>query len=83
MSAPDIFSIGVLSERSGVNIETIRYYERAGLLHRIDIEDGGAVHLAPQEAHADPVFQVDGGVQDHVPDRSLARAVRSGRSRLA
>ena len=26
------FSIGVLSERSGVNIETIRYYERIGLM---------------------------------------------------
>jgi len=26
------FPIGILSERSGVNIETIRYYERAGLL---------------------------------------------------
>ncbi len=26
------FTIGILSERSGVNIETIRYYERVGLL---------------------------------------------------
>jgi MerR family mercuric resistance operon transcriptional regulator len=26
------FPIGILSERSGVNIETIRYYERADLL---------------------------------------------------
>lgn len=26
------FPIGILSQRSGVNIETIRYYERAGLL---------------------------------------------------
>ncbi len=26
------FPIGILSERSGVNIETIRYYERVGLL---------------------------------------------------
>ena len=26
------FPIGILSERSGVNIETIRYYERANLL---------------------------------------------------
>lgn len=28
----DIVSIGALSERAGVNIETIRYYERIGLL---------------------------------------------------
>lgn len=27
-----IYSIGTLSERSGVNIETIRYYEKVGLL---------------------------------------------------
>ena len=26
------FSIGVLSERSGVNIETIRYYEKIGVM---------------------------------------------------
>ena len=32
MKQADEFSIGVLSERSGVNIETIRYYEKACLL---------------------------------------------------
>ena len=32
MSPPDSFAIGVLSGLSGVNIETIRYYERVGLL---------------------------------------------------
>lgn len=41
MSAPDIFLIGVLSERSGVNIETIRYYERAGLLQKPTRSPGG------------------------------------------
>lgn len=30
MSATDVFSIGVLSQRSSVNVETFRYYERAG-----------------------------------------------------
>lgn len=34
MTAPSTFPIGVLSKRSGVNIETIRYYERAGLLQK-------------------------------------------------
>ena len=34
MSAPNVFSIGILSQRSGVNVETIRYYERVGLLQK-------------------------------------------------
>jgi MerR family mercuric resistance operon transcriptional regulator len=34
MSAPSVFSIGILSERSGVNVETVRYYERIGLLQK-------------------------------------------------
>ena len=34
MPAPGTFPIGVLSERSGVNIETIRYYEKVDLLHK-------------------------------------------------
>lgn len=34
MLTRDNFSIGVLSTRSGVNIETIRYYERVGLLRK-------------------------------------------------
>jgi MerR family mercuric resistance operon transcriptional regulator len=41
MSAPDVFPIGVLSDRSGVNIETIRYYERAGLLQKPARSSGG------------------------------------------
>lgn len=32
MPASDLFPIGILSRQSGVNIETIRYYERSGLL---------------------------------------------------
>ncbi len=32
MQEPGTFQIGVLSDRSAVNIETIRYYERIGLL---------------------------------------------------
>lgn len=28
------FAIGVLSRRTGVNIETVRYYERIGLILR-------------------------------------------------
>jgi MerR family transcriptional regulator, mercuric resistance operon regulatory protein len=32
MKATDALSIGALSKRSGVNIETIRYYERIGVM---------------------------------------------------
>jgi MerR family mercuric resistance operon transcriptional regulator len=32
MTVPQTFPIGGLSSRSGVNVETIRYYERIGLL---------------------------------------------------
>jgi hypothetical protein len=32
MPSAATFAIGVLSDRSGANIETVRYYERAGLL---------------------------------------------------
>lgn len=35
------FAIGVLSERSAVNIETIRYYERVGLLPKPARSAGG------------------------------------------
>lgn len=41
MSAQDLFPIGVLSERSGVNIETIRYYERVNLLPKPARSEGG------------------------------------------
>ncbi|WP_024582843.1 helix-turn-helix domain-containing protein [Bradyrhizobium sp. OHSU_III] len=32
MTQTDEFSIGILSERSGVNVETIRYYEKIGVM---------------------------------------------------
>lgn len=35
------FTIGVLSERTGVNIETIRYYEKIGLLPAPPRTEGG------------------------------------------
>lgn len=41
MSAADVFPIGVLAKRSGVHIETIRYYERIGLLAKVARSDGG------------------------------------------
>lgn len=41
MLARDSFSIGVLSTRSKVNIETIRYYERVGLLRKPARTAGG------------------------------------------
>jgi MerR family mercuric resistance operon transcriptional regulator len=41
MAALETFSIGTLSTRSGVNIETIRYYERIGLLAKASRSSGG------------------------------------------
>jgi MerR family transcriptional regulator, mercuric resistance operon regulatory protein len=41
MAASEIFPIGVLSERSGVNVETIRHYERVGLLQKPARSTGG------------------------------------------
>lgn len=41
MSAEDDFPIGVLADRSGVKIETIRYYERSGLLRKPARSAGG------------------------------------------
>jgi MerR family mercuric resistance operon transcriptional regulator len=41
MPAEECFPIGVLSEQSGVNIETIRYYERVSLLPKPARSAGG------------------------------------------
>ena len=41
MATPEIFPIGILSERSGVNVETVRYYERVGLLQKPARSAGG------------------------------------------
>ena len=41
MKQTDEFSIGVLSERSGVNIETIRYYEKIGVMPKPARSAGG------------------------------------------
>ena len=41
MPAEECFAIGTLSGRSRVNIETIRYYERCGLLPKPERSAGG------------------------------------------
>lgn len=41
MAAQATFSIGILSSRAAVNIETIRYYERIGLLRKPARTGGG------------------------------------------
>jgi len=41
MRTAETFAIGVLSDRSGVNIETARYYERVGLLAKPARSAGG------------------------------------------
>jgi MerR family mercuric resistance operon transcriptional regulator len=52
MSRPtrDAFPIGALSRRTGVTIETIRYYERAGLLHKPARTAGGYRSYGPADA---------------------------------
>jgi MerR family mercuric resistance operon transcriptional regulator len=40
-SRPASVAIGALSNRSGVNIETIRYYERIGMVPKPPRTDGG------------------------------------------
>jgi len=44
------FRIGWLSNQSGVNIETIRYYEREGLLAKPPRTKGGYRSYGPQDA---------------------------------
>jgi MerR family transcriptional regulator, mercuric resistance operon regulatory protein len=46
------FSIGQLSRNSGVNIETIRYYERAGILPAPPRTAGGRRIYGPTEIRA-------------------------------
>jgi MerR family mercuric resistance operon transcriptional regulator len=41
MPGSEAFQIGVLSQRSAVNIETIRYYERIGLVPKPPRSGGG------------------------------------------
>lgn len=43
------FSIGELSKRTAVNIETVRYYEKIGLLPKAPRTEGG--HRLYQEGH--------------------------------
>lgn len=50
MRSPPTFQIGALSDRSGVNIETIRYYERAGLLPKPARSGGGFRVYRPEDA---------------------------------
>ena len=49
MSTRTNFGIGALSERSGVKVETVRYYEREGLLPSPPRTSGG--HRSYDETH--------------------------------
>lgn len=51
MTSRDSISIGILSKRSGVNVETIRYYERIRLLPAPPRSAGG--YRIYSSAHAD------------------------------
>lgn len=46
MAAKTDFGIGALSQRTGVNIETIRYYEKIGILPAPPRTEGGHRHYA-------------------------------------
>ena len=48
MEATQLITIGELSKRTGVNIETIRYYERVGILPKPHRSAGGH-RLYPEE----------------------------------
>ena len=37
----NIFAIGEMSRRTGVNIETVRYYEKIGLMPKPNRSEGG------------------------------------------
>jgi len=50
MATPGAFPIGALSRRTGVNVETIRYYERAGLLRKPERSAGGYRTYGPADA---------------------------------
>lgn len=50
MKRTEGFSIGVLSERSGVNIETIRYYEKVGIMPSPARSAGGYRIYGPEHA---------------------------------
>jgi MerR family transcriptional regulator, mercuric resistance operon regulatory protein len=50
MATPGAFPIGALSRRTGVNVETIRYYERSGLLPKPARTAGGYRAYRPADA---------------------------------
>lgn len=50
MHAGDHFPIGVLAKHSGINIETIRYYERVGLLPKVARSESGYRQYRPPDA---------------------------------
>ncbi|HEX9199967.1 MAG TPA: Hg(II)-responsive transcriptional regulator [Acidobacteriaceae bacterium] len=43
----DKLTIGILAKRGGVNVETIRYYQRRGLLHEPSKPSGGFRRYPP------------------------------------
>lgn len=50
MATTGTLQIGALSRRTGVNIETIRYYERSGLLRKPERTAGGYRSYDPADA---------------------------------
>lgn len=48
MSAPQRLTIGRLAASAGTNLETVRYYERVGLMPEPDRSEGGHRHYRPE-----------------------------------
>jgi MerR family mercuric resistance operon transcriptional regulator len=47
---PEQYTIGTLAKQAGVNVETIRYYQRRGLVSEPDRPLGGIRRYAPTHA---------------------------------
>jgi hypothetical protein len=69
-NAIDCACVHRLAGKRAVEIDDVQIFEalrleRLRLLRRIAMEHGRARHVALFEPHADAVFQIDGGKQDH------------------
>ncbi|MGL4287301.1 MAG: MerR family DNA-binding transcriptional regulator [Phreatobacter sp.] len=62
-----MIAIGVLSRRAGVNIETIRYYERIGLMPKPDRTESGRRLYGAPDVQRLPFIR-------HAVPRSIVRA---------
>lgn len=74
------YSIGTLSERSGVNIETIRYYEKVGLLPAASRASNG--YRQYDDASVERLAFVRAGANSASPSMKSANCSRSRITRI-